>query len=238
MSEISDFEKMLLSTNLVKAKNLEDLYFKEKQITLIKIQELKNISIKGNFDYKHLKDIHKYIFEDVYTWAGQDRFDIGLKGQFLKGNQNFVPGNEIPKYSSIIFNELKEQNFLKDYKDINSFSKAIANFMMELNALHPFREGNGRTQRVFLNQLAQNTNYKMDLNLISEFKMITASKLASKLKPHFLENIIKENIKELSKDRIDFGNKDLSLKSKLKSNLKTSFEPKDRNKDKNKDIER
>jgi len=103
MTEISDFEKMLLSTNLVKAKNLEDLYFKEKQITFIKIQELKHNPIKGNFDYKHLKDIHKYIFEDVYTWAGQDRFDIGLKGQFLKGNQHFVSGNEIPKYSSIIF---------------------------------------------------------------------------------------------------------------------------------------
>lgn len=196
MFETDPFREMLLSTNLLKAKDLEYLNHKEKQITFVRIQELKQNPIKGNFDYQHLKDIHNYIFKDVYTWAGKDRFDIGLNGVFLKENQHFVPGSELAKYSNIIFNELKEQNFLKDCKDINSFAKGIANFMMEINALHPFREGNGRTQRIFLNQLAENADYKMDLNLISEYKMVTACKLASKLKPEFLENLIKENLKQ------------------------------------------
>lgn len=47
---------------------------------------------------------------------------------------------------------------------------------MEINALHPFREGNGRTQRIFMNELAKNAGYKMDLNLIEPQKMILASK--------------------------------------------------------------
>jgi fido (protein-threonine AMPylation protein) len=198
--KINDFEKILLTTNLVKAKDLDDLAIKERGLTSKRTFQLILNPIKGNFDYQHLKDIHKHIFQDVYTWAGKDRFEIGLDGQFLKGNQHFVPGNELPKYSKIIFDELKEQNFLKHCKDIDSFAKDTANFMMELNALHPFREGNGRTQRIFLNDLAVNAGFKMDLNLISEFKMITACKLASKLKPQFLENLIKDNLKELNKN--------------------------------------
>ena len=198
MYKINDFEKILLTTNLVKAKDLDDLAIKERGLTSKRTFQLILNPIKGNFDYQHLKDIHKHIFQDVYTWAGKDRFEIGLDGQFLKGNQHFVPGNELPKYSKIIFDELKEQNFLKHCKDIDSFAKDTANFMMELNALHPFREGNGRTQRIFLNDLAVNAGFKMDLNLISEFKMVTACKLASKLKPQFLENLIKDNLKELN----------------------------------------
>ncbi len=193
---MNSFEDYLLNTNKVGAKNFEELHTREKELTSINIKYLNLAPIKGNFDYQHLKDIHNYIFKDVYTWAGKDRFDIGLNGQFLKGNQHFVPSNELPKYSNIIFNELKEQNFLKDCKDINSFAKCTANFMMELNTLHPFREGNGRTQRIFLNELAKNADYKMDLNLISSFKMVTACKLASQLKPEFLENLIKENLKQ------------------------------------------
>jgi cell filamentation protein len=193
--QINDFEKILLSTNLVKAKNLKDLGTKERELTSKRVFQLNINPIRGDFDYQHLKNIHNYIFKDVYTWAGKDRFDMGLNGVFLKGNQHFVPGNELPKYSKIIFDELKEQNFLKNYKDIDLFAKNITNFMMELNALHPFREGNGRTQRIFLNELAKNAGYKMDLNLISAFKMITACKLASKLKPQFLEKLIKENLK-------------------------------------------
>ena len=197
---MQNFENFLLNTNKVGANNLEELHSREKEITSINIKYLTLFPIKGNFDYQHLKDIHKHIFQDVYTWAGKDRFELGLDGQFLKGNQHFVPGSELPKYSKIIFDELTEQNFLKHCKDIDSFAKGTANFMMELNALHPFREGNGRTQRIFLNDLAVNAGFKMDLNLISEFKMITACKLASKLKPQFLENLIKDNLKELNKN--------------------------------------
>ncbi|WP_236718974.1 Fic/DOC family protein, partial [Campylobacter fetus] len=162
-NELNEFDQMLLASNLIGAKNLKELNERERAITIKQEKILAINPIKGNFDYQHLKDIHKKLFEDVYVFAGFDRADIGLQGTFLKGNQHFVPGNEIKKYSQIIFKELQEKNLLKDCKDINSFSKGAANFMMELNALHPFREGNGRTQRIFINELAKNAGYKLDL---------------------------------------------------------------------------
>ena len=196
----NDFDRQLLASNLVGAKNLKELNRLERIITIQKINDLDINPIKGNFDYQHLKNIHKFIFEYVYVFAGFDRADIGLQGAFLKGNQHFVPGNEIKKYSKIIFDELKEQNYLKNSKDLNQFAKNTANFIMELNALHPFREGNGRTQRIFINQLAKNTGYKLDLNLISKENMIMACIEASQLKPWRLEALIKTNLKSLKQN--------------------------------------
>ncbi|WP_202930845.1 hypothetical protein [Campylobacter fetus] len=85
MLGLNDFDRMLLASNLVGAKDLKDLNIKERAITPRKELELINNPIKGNFDYQHLKDIHKKLFEDVYIFAGFDRADIGLQGAFLIG---------------------------------------------------------------------------------------------------------------------------------------------------------
>lgn len=195
---LSEFDEFLIKTNKIDAKSLDELFIKERNTTNLKLIELNQNPIKGNFDYQHLKDIHKKLFDDIYTFAGLDRADIGLDGSFLKGDQRFVPGNELKKYSKIIFDELKDKNFLKDCKDIDSFAKGASELLMEINALHPFREGNGRTQRIFMNELAKNAGYEMDLNLIEPQKMILASKQASQLKPQMLERLIKENIIQLT----------------------------------------
>ncbi|EJG9599975.1 Fic family protein, partial [Campylobacter coli] len=172
--------------------------------------------IKGNFDYQHLKDIHKALFKDVYTWAGKDRMEVGLHGNFGKYAPNgtitnFVPGKELDKYSKIIFDELAKNNYLKNSKDLNHFAKNLAKFMGEINALHPFREGNGRTQRIFLNELAKNAGYKLDLNLISKHKMIHACVEASQLKPGRLEALIKDNLKNFRQNLDLEQNKGMSL---------------------------
>ncbi|HIH2044906.1 TPA: Fic/DOC family protein, partial [Campylobacter coli] len=194
---LSEFDKFLIKTNKIGAKSLDELFRKERMITNKKALELGKNPIKGNFDYQHLKDIHKALFEDVYTWAGQDRMQMGLKEKFAKYAPNgaiinFVPGKELDKYSKIIFDELAKNNYLKNSKDLNHFAKNLAKFMGEINALHPFREGNGRTQRIFLNELAKNAGYKLDLNLISKHKMIHACVEASQLKPGRLEALIKD----------------------------------------------
>ena len=68
-----------MASNLLGAINLVELNEREREIALTKQLELKLNPIKGNFDYQHLKDIHKKLFEDVYTFAGLDRADIGLE---------------------------------------------------------------------------------------------------------------------------------------------------------------
>ncbi|ECL0829149.1 cell filamentation protein Fic, partial [Campylobacter coli] len=81
---LSEFDKFLIKTNKIGAKSLDELFRKERMITNKKALELGKNPIKGNFDYQHLKDIHKALFEDVYTWAGQDRMQMGLKEKFAK----------------------------------------------------------------------------------------------------------------------------------------------------------
>ena len=75
----NDFDRQLLDSNLLGAINLVELNEREREIALTKQLELEINPIKGNFDYQHLKDIHKKLFEDVYTFAGLDRADIGLE---------------------------------------------------------------------------------------------------------------------------------------------------------------
>ncbi|EIB08702.1 filamentation induced by cAMP protein Fic [Campylobacter coli H9] len=213
---LSEFDKFLIKTNKIGAKSLDELFRKERMITNKKALELGKNPIKGNFDYQHLKDIHKALFEDVYTWAGQDRMQMGLKEKFAKYAPNgaiinFVPGKELDKYSKIIFDELAKNNYLKNSKDLNHFAKNLAKFMGEINALHPFREGNGRTQRIFLNELAKNAGYKLDLNLISKHKMIHACVEASQLKPGRLEALIKDNLKNFRQNLDLEQNKGMSL---------------------------
>ncbi|EOJ0864946.1 TPA: Fic family protein [Campylobacter coli] len=213
---LSEFDKFLIKTNKIGAKSLDELFRKERMITNKKALELGKNPIKGNFDYQHLKDIHKALFEDVYTWAGQDRMQMGLKEKFAKYTPNgaiinFVPGKELDKYSKIIFDELAKNNYLKNSKDLNHFAKNLAKFMGEINALHPFREGNGRTQRIFLNELAKNAGYKLDLNLISKHKMIHACVEASQLKPGRLEALIKDNLKNFRQNLDLEQNKGMSL---------------------------
>ncbi|ECX9179117.1 cell filamentation protein Fic [Campylobacter coli] len=213
---LSEFDKFLIKTNKIGAKSLDELFRKERMITNKKALELGKNPIKGNFDYQHLKDIHKALFEDVYTWAGQDRMQMGLKEKFAKYAPNgaiinFVPGKELDKYSKIIFDELAKNNYLKNSKDLNHFAKNLAKFMGEINALHPFREGNGRTQRIFLNELAKNAGYKLDLNLISKHKMIHACVEASQLKPGRLEALIKDNLKNFRQNLDLEQNRGMSL---------------------------
>ena len=197
---LSGFDEFLIKTNKIGAKSLDELFLKERNITNTKALELNQNLIKGNFDYRHLKDIHKFIFKDVYTWAGQDRNDMKIYGFMSKGNSVFCAGEYIPKEAEKIFTNLKDKNYLKNSKDINHFSKDMADFLSDLNALHPFREGNGRTGRIFCNELAKNAGYKMDLNLIPKEKLITASIEAMECKNAKLEALIKANLKSFKQN--------------------------------------
>ena len=175
---MNDIFEELITNNKLGIKNYDEFEKISRKYTANRIFEIQKNPIKGNFDYQHLKDTHKFVFQDVFEWAGK----------------------ELEKYSKIIFDELKEQNYLKNSKDLNTFAKSMANFLMELNALHPFREGNGRTQRIFCNELAKNAGYKMDLNLIPKDKMLIASVEASQIKPAKLEALIKANLKSFKQN--------------------------------------
>ncbi|EAI7269741.1 Fic/DOC family protein [Campylobacter jejuni] len=217
MKETSeDFFKKLITNNKLNIEN-EKIFEKEsKKYTSQRIDELITNPIKGNFDYQHLKNIHRYIFQDIFHWAGKDRMEIGLQGNFAKYAPNgilinFVSGENLKETAKQIFTWLKEDNYLKNSKDLNHFAKSLAEFTRNLNTLHPFREGNGRTQRIFLNELAKNAGYKLDLNLTPKDKMIIACVEASQLKLGKLETLIKTNLKSFRQNLDKEQNQGLSL---------------------------
>ncbi len=100
---------------------------------------------------------------------------MGLYGFMAKGDSIFCKGGFLPEQSKSIFGNLKAQKFYKGIKDKDKFAQNLASFVADLNALHPFREGNDRVQRIFINELAQNAGFTLDINLTPKEQMLSAS---------------------------------------------------------------
>lgn len=196
---MTDFDRQLLMTNKIGAETIEDLFEKERDIVDIRILELKMNPVDGNFDFNHLKTIHQRMFGDVYKTAGVDRYDAGFRGMFVKenlgapGETMFVHGEKLKKTAGRLFDGLREKRFLKNLEQAD-FVQQAAGFFSDLNMLHPFREGNGRTQRIFMEQLAETAGYRLDLSRIPGDRMIMACQEASRGFPARLEILFRQNI--------------------------------------------
>lgn len=148
--------------------NDEDLFNAERELISLRIYELNKKPLKGNFDFKHLKDIHKYLFQDVYRWAGDIR-NCNIAKQDL-----FCLSEHIESYGNEIFDKLKKEKYFVD-SDVETTINKLVELFADINALHPFREGNGRTQRIFIESLAKINGINLDLTLVSKEEMIVAS---------------------------------------------------------------
>ena len=140
----------------------------ERMCTAARIVDLLKKPVSGNFDLTHLKKIHHYIFQDIYTWAGQFRM-VNISKELL-----FCDANFIEKELNKLFLKLKSENYLKDCTEDNIASKA-AYYLGEINAIHPFREGNGRTQREFIRELLLPTGFYVDYSRCNAKMMLYAS---------------------------------------------------------------
>lgn len=143
----------------------------ERRITSLNLLEMKDKPIKGKFDLKHLCNIHKAIFGDVFAWAGKLR-----TVNIAKGNQ-FCLFQHLEIYAEIIFTELKTENYL-DGTTADKMPERLTYYFSEINVLHPFRDGNGRAQRVFIEYLARSAGYYVDFSDVSGKEMIEASALS------------------------------------------------------------
>ena len=157
--------------NKLNIKNSETLFEAEKELTYIRLLELQTNPIKGTYNYDHLKEIHRYIFQDVYEWAGELRtVEIG------KGNL-FCTTQCLESFGRSVFEKYYDTCF--SYKDnIDEFIRTFSSNYADLNALHPFREGNGRTQREFARLLCLECGYILDLSCTTHKEMLEASILS------------------------------------------------------------
>lgn len=115
----------------------------------------------GRLGYAHYKAIHKHLFQDVFAWAGKIR-----KVRISKGGSMFCYPESIDREMSKLFGSLTTQKHFKDTA-ARDFAVKAAHFLAELNAIHPFREGNGRTQLTFLTLLADAAGHPLDIERLN-----------------------------------------------------------------------
>jgi len=140
------------------------------------------------FDFNFLLYIHKTIFEDIYDFAGKVRtVDIAKH----EASTPFAYAKFINAEAKRIFDELKSKEYLTNLTT-QLFIQEIANISAELNALHPFRDGNGRTIRLFLILLADSAGYLIDYSRTSSKEIINADKLAFEGNPRPLLALYKK----------------------------------------------
>lgn len=137
----------------------------------------------GRFDAQHLKAFHRYLFQDVFEWAGHTRDErVALSDGTIAsepimkkaGGQPFLIGPAIPAALDDIAQKLHDANYLRGLPR-DQFAERAADVMGELNAAHPFREGNGRTQRTFMRELAKQAGHDLDFAIVSKDRIIQAS---------------------------------------------------------------
>lgn len=144
-------------------KNLQDitdpdiLLFVESGVVIKRLQELygKPIKIKS---IDSLFEIHRHLFQDIYTWAGKKRIvEISKEGKQFFPTSHF---DNAFRYINQLITDFKK--IPREYK--NQLADKLAEILDNINYLHPFREGNGRTQREFLRLLALEKDLTLNLN--------------------------------------------------------------------------
>ncbi len=123
---------------------------------------------EGTLDFKHYCNIHHHLFQDVYDWAGQPR-----SVRIAKSGNPFCFPENIESQATRLFEELRQADYLRNV-EAREFSYMAAHFLAELNAIHAFREGNGRSQLSFFALLADNARRPLNLDRLDPEEMLAA----------------------------------------------------------------
>jgi len=128
----------------------------------------------GQFDLEHLCAIHRHLFQDIYWWAGEIRIiEIAKSGhQFQFRFRRFITTG-----MADIHRRLVHANFLKGTTR-SAFAAAAGTIIGDVNYVHPFREGIGRTQLLYLEQLAEQAGHPLNLGLLDPARWLLASRSA------------------------------------------------------------
>lgn len=144
----------------------------ESRIVSVRETELAQEILPGEYNLQHFKQFHCNLFLDLYDWAGETRYvDIEKPGA------RFAHWRYVDENLSAILGKLEHDGWLHG-RSRRSFIERLAYYYSEINACHPFREGNGRTQRAFLRQLSAAANWRLDWSALSHEENIEASRVS------------------------------------------------------------
>lgn len=122
----------------------------------------------GDLDFAHYKAIHHHLFQDVYEWAGAVR-----TVRIAKGGSPFCFPENLEGQAARLFDDLAKADCFRGL-DSPTFAIKAAHFLSELNAIHAFREGNGRTQLSFLAVLAHHADHPLNFDKLDPAEMLDA----------------------------------------------------------------
>ncbi|OSQ49523.1 Fic/DOC family protein [Thalassospira alkalitolerans] len=171
--------------------NQADLEAFEGGLVAVRTSQLAEIPLENRdktFDLPHMQRIHKHLFGDIYEWAGDLRtIDIS------KGTTRFANWTFIEREAEKLSIQLASENFLQGL-DRKEFAERAGYYLGEWNVLHPFREGNGRTLREFIGQLAYQAGYFINWTKTNQEQMIRASIEAYHGQSELMGQIILDNL--------------------------------------------
>jgi cell filamentation protein len=143
----------------------------EAELTASRIYDLIRSPIPGAYDLAHLRAFHRQIFQDLYDWAGELRTVSIGRGRLFSLPQHLEAD------AAELFGWLARAEYLRG-RDRAAFVDDLTELYADLNALHPFRDGNGRTQRAFLGQLAVDAGHPIHWAAMDPAENNAASKAA------------------------------------------------------------
>jgi cell filamentation protein len=141
----------------------------ESDLTVVQLVDLERRHLPGGYDLPHLQEFHWFLFGDIYDWAGELRTVTIAKADLF-----CLPEN-IASFSQDVFRALDRDGFLRG-RERAEFVVGLAEHLANVNAVHPFREGNGRTQRAFFGQLARDAGYRIDWSTMDRGTNLAASR--------------------------------------------------------------
>lgn len=165
----------------------------ERQITGPMLISIQRNPVIPTFDLQHLCNIHRRLFSRIYPFAGEIRHV-----EIAKGGRLFLPHGLIRVIARKVFFELEQENYLLGC-DEKLLCERVGYYFAALNTIHPFREGNGRTQRILIDQLIAKNGYAIRWSAISGLSIAEASaaSLAGDKSGRALVNLVKNNIFKL-----------------------------------------
>ncbi len=167
-------------------RELEDA---EREITHAALIFLGESPVTPSYDLRHLCAIHRRIFGDIYDWAGQLRTVAIAKGTW------FCLPQYIESAAAEVFRALHGENLLRGLSR-DKFTDRLTYYLGEVNAVHPFREGNGRAQRAFFAQLASDAGFVLDWQHLDADRNIAASAAIMHGDPALMRKMLDELIRE------------------------------------------